>query len=74
VSYPGFQDKSFYKSIDIIREVQKEYERNFTVLGTPERYMMPDSLMFDSPYHLTRQGVERRTKLLVEDIRAVIKK
>jgi hypothetical protein len=73
LSYPGFQDKSFYKSAEKISDIQEELEKNFKVLGNPVRYMMPDSLMFDTPYHLNKQGIDRRTKLLIEDIKDVIK-
>ena len=39
------------------------------VLGSPERYMMTrDLLLFDTPYHLNRTGVEYRTGLLIEDL------
>lgn len=69
ISYPPYNDKSFYKSSDIIAAIRSELETNFKVLGTPERYMMPDSLMFDSPYHLNGKGVNIRTSRLIEDFR-----
>lgn len=69
ITYPGFQ----IASLDIIKKevdkVQKELENTeLEILGTPERYSMQDSLMFDQIYHLSKQGVDRRTKLLIEDI------
>ncbi|MDR2814829.1 MAG: hypothetical protein LBB79_09300, partial [Prevotellaceae bacterium] len=69
ISYPPYNDRSFYKSSDIIAAIRSELEKNFKVLGTPERYMMPDSLMFDSPYHLNGKGVNIRTSRLIEDFR-----
>jgi hypothetical protein len=71
ISYPGFQESSFNNTKESITNVEKEFHANgFTVLGTPQRYMMPDSLMFDTPYHLNKTGVERRTALLIEDLKA----
>jgi hypothetical protein len=69
LTYPSYLDKSFYKSEDIIATIRTELEKNFKVLGTPERYMMPDSLMFDSSYHLNKKGVDIRTARLIEDIK-----
>ena len=73
ISYPCFQETSFNNKKEAIRQVEEEYHvHGFTVLGNPERYMMPDSLMFDSPYHLNKQGVDRRTKLLIEDLKTFL--
>jgi hypothetical protein len=70
IAYPSYIEKSFRLSDDIISHIQTELENNFTTLGTPLRYMMPDSLMFDTSYHLNRKGVTIRTARLIEDIRA----
>jgi hypothetical protein len=56
--------------VDIIAVIRDELEKNFTVLGTPERYMMPDSLMFNSSYHPNKKGVDIRTSRLIEDIKS----
>ena len=73
ISYPGYQDISFNNLKDAIKKVEEEFLINgFSVLGNPERYMMPDSLIFDTPYHLNKQGVDRRTKLLVEDLKVLL--
>ncbi|MDR1024037.1 MAG: hypothetical protein LBL94_12335 [Prevotellaceae bacterium] len=74
VSYPSLQDISFFKSVKAIKDVEASYIQNgFTVLGTPERYMMPDSLMFDTRYHLGKKGLDYRTQLLIEDLREYLK-
>jgi len=36
--------------------------------------MVPDSLLFDSPWHLNKQGVDLRTRLLIEDLKTTLKK
>ena len=68
LSFPGYQDISYDKSAEKIQQVATELRSNkFTVLGTPERYRMPDSLLFDLPYHLTKAGVDYRTRLFIQD-------
>ncbi|MDR2085642.1 MAG: hypothetical protein LBP72_00535 [Dysgonamonadaceae bacterium] len=70
ISFPGYQDISFRNSEEFIKKVEQEYlAAGFTILGTAERYKMPDSLIFDTPYHLNKKGVDRRTRLLIEDLR-----
>jgi hypothetical protein len=70
ISYPGYQDFLYRKSEEVVKKVEQEYiEAGFTILGTPERYRMPDSLLFDTSYHLNKTGVDYRTKLLIEDLR-----
>jgi hypothetical protein len=74
VSYPGLQDISYHNIAGLIAAVEKEYKKDgFTILGTPERYMMPDSLIFNTPYHLSKRGVDYRTSLLVEDLKKAIR-
>jgi hypothetical protein len=74
ITYPSYVEKSFRASEDIISTIQDELERHFKVLGTPERYMMPDSLMFDTSYHPNKKGLDIRTARLIEDIRDILKK
>jgi len=69
VTYPGFQAASLEVIEEQVDKIQKELEKSkLVILGTPERYLMPDSLMFDQIYHLSKKGVDRRTKLLIEDL------
>jgi hypothetical protein len=73
ISYSGYQDISFLKSEKAIRKIEQEYiASGLTILGTPERYMMPDSVLFDTQFHLTKAGADYRTQLLIEDIRTQI--
>ena len=68
VSYPGFQDTSYLNSENGIKEIESHFKKyGFNILGTPERYMIPDSMLFDSYYHLNKKGMEYRTKLFIED-------
>ena len=69
VSYPGFHDDSYLICLEKIERIAQEYERNgFAVLGDPERYMLPDDMMFNTAYHLNKGGVDYRTRLLIEDL------
>lgn len=73
ISYPCFQETSFNNAKEAIRQVEEKYQASgFRILGTPQRYMAPDSLMFNKPYHVNKQGVERRTKRLIEDLKIVL--
>src|SRR5690606_34773197 len=68
LSYPGYQDSSYLNSIQQIEKVENIYRKNgFNIIGNPERYMIPDSMMFNTPYHLNKKGADFRTKLFIED-------
>lgn len=75
VTFPGYQDISYENRKERIVRVEKELKnKGFKLLGTPERYKMPSSFMFNTPYHLTKQGVDYRTKLLIEDLKIELSK
>ena len=68
VTYPGFQDISYENSIKKIEIVSRELEtKGFVTLGYPDRYKMPSDMMFDTPYHLNKEGVDHRTRLFIDD-------
>lgn len=70
LTYPCFQETSYEINKKEIVRIEKELiHRNFRILGSPERYKMADSLMFDTPYHLIKTGVNLRTSLLIKDIK-----
>lgn len=75
ITFPCYQDISYNISRDKIEEVaQKLRDNRFNLLSEPERYMVPDSFTFNTPYHLTKQGVDLRTNLLIEDIKKIMLK
>jgi hypothetical protein len=75
VAFPAFQETSFNRSVDAIKIVEAEYiENNFLILGNAERYRMPDSLMFDTPYHCNKKGVDLRTRYIIEDLKLILNK
>jgi hypothetical protein len=74
ITFPGYQAKSFDKSTAQINRIAAELRKDeFVLLGSPSRYRMPDSLMFDTPYHLIKAGVDLRTNLLIADLKKQLK-
>lgn len=71
ITFPGLQEKTYLIMED---QIQKVYDvlvqYDFELLGTPDRYMITELMMFNTPYHLNRIGVEHRTWLLVEDLQS----
>lgn len=73
ITFPGYQFTSYKINIIQIKQVQQKLKENhFVLISTPEEFRMPDSLMFDTPYHLTKKGVDLRTSLLIKDLKKVI--
>lgn len=40
--------------------------------ASPSRYSFPDSLYFDSPYHMTQSGANKRTERMVADMKRIM--
>ncbi len=75
ITFPGYQYSSYKNSVAAIKQVEQRLQDNrFILISTPEEYMIPDSLMFDTPYHLTKKGVDYRTNLLIKDLKKEIKR
>jgi hypothetical protein len=69
ITFPGYGAASFENNRAQIMRIETELkEKGFILLGTPDRYKIPESLMFNSPYHLSKKGVDYRTQLLIEDL------
>ena len=74
VTFPGLQATSYDKCKAQINDVETELKNNkFLLLGNAERYKFADSLMFNTPYHLLKKGLDIRTRLLVENLKKFIK-
>jgi hypothetical protein len=70
VTFPSLQETAYNNSIEQIKKIEKELLRsNLEVIGTSERYKMPNSFMFNSSYHLNKIGVDYRTKRIMDDIK-----
>ncbi len=71
VSYPAFQATSFNNTINQINLVEKKLiNSELQILGSAQRYKIHDSLMFNTPYHPSKKGLDNRTKLLIEDLKS----
>lgn len=57
--------------IEKLQTVLAENSTPFCAL--PDRYCLPDSLYFDSYYHMTYEGAYKRTKMVIEDIEKNLK-
>lgn len=72
-NFPCLQATSFDNIRPMIDAVEKELRKlTFPVLSCPEAYRMPDEVCFNTPYHLTRAGVDMRTKRFISDLADVI--
>jgi hypothetical protein len=72
IIFPGYEAASFDNSKQQIEKLFTEIKNShFNILGTPEQFKMPDSLIFNTNYHLTKQGADLRTNLLISDLKAV---
>jgi hypothetical protein len=69
--YPNFPLSEFDKNIDVINKLSRDLSDNlkFDILNNPSDLVFPDSLFFDTVYHLTKTGREARTKRLIEIIK-----
>ena len=74
ISFPAFQKTSYKNCKQQIIEIEKNIIKyNIKSLGTAERYVFDDSLMFNKPYHLTKKGLDLRTQFLIEDLKVALK-
>lgn len=75
VTFPCYQDLSFVNAAVQIHEIENVLKKNgFNLISTPETYSIPDSLVFNTPYHLTKGGVDLRTTYLIEDLKKALHK
>jgi hypothetical protein len=73
ITFPCYQEISFKNAAIQVKEVEQKFKKyGFNLLSEPERYIFPDSLLFNGPYHLIKKGVDLRTLLLIEDLKKVI--
>jgi hypothetical protein len=67
ITFPAYQKESFSNTFSEIKYIQSRLiKEKFSIIGAPELLMVPDSLIFDAPYHLNKTGVEYRTQLLIQ--------
>lgn len=65
-SFPCTQEAAAGSINPDIKEVEAQIKKTgLNILGTPRTFMFPDSLMFNSTYHLTKRGADLRTLKLI---------
>jgi len=70
ITFPCIAESSSKQGFVQIKIIEKKLkEQGFNILGTPERYFFNDSLIFNTAYHLTKEGVDLRTIKLIEDFK-----
>jgi hypothetical protein len=70
LTYPSYEEVSFYNSVDRIRELDAVFRarENLTVISTPDDYCFPTGFFYDTIYHLNAHGRAVRTELLLRDL------
>jgi len=64
---PAFQHTSFQKNELIIKEIEKQMSIQNTPFDIqPEVFSYPDSMFFNTAYHLDKTGTELRTHIIIQ--------
>jgi hypothetical protein len=70
--FPPFPESEYKTNTKVIQMYLDDLKTklHFHIVGKPEDFVFPDDLFFDTVYHLTEKGRNRRTALMVELMRA----
>jgi hypothetical protein len=70
ITYPSYEEVSFYKDVDGIRELDAvlRARESLTIISTPDDYRFPTNFFYDTRYHLNANGRAIRTKRLLRDL------
>ena len=70
---PTFMKSNFKSCADQIDSLAYCLETNGVPLqSSPSNYSFEDSLYFDTPYHMTPEGADIRTKAIIEDLHRLL--
>lgn len=70
---PVYKKGSALLSEEFVRQIEKQLKENeipFQV--SPDKYIFADSLFYDTMYHFNKRGVDKRTGLLLNDLKAIL--
>ena len=72
LTYPSYEEVSFYNSVNRIRELDAVIRacENLTVISTPDDYCFSATFFYDTVYHLNKHGCAVRSEQLLHDLRA----
>ncbi len=69
LTFPSYQYSTFVQDRKEIKFLEEQFKQSgLSVLGSAERYAFPDSMMFNTCYHLLKEGLDLRTQYLIEDL------
>ncbi|MDQ1087558.1 hypothetical protein [Siphonobacter sp. SORGH_AS_1065] len=71
ISFPCIDTLSYNINKSKITKVEILIHQYFDVLGSSGAYAMPESVMFNTPYHLTKKGADIRTQKLIYDLKNI---
>ncbi len=70
---PTFMKSSFMENENNIEKLSNILSLNgIGYMTSPYRYSFSDTLYFDTPYHMTLDGANKRTKFIVEDMHRIL--
>lgn len=70
---PAFHEKSFEYNREFIFLLNDKLTKNgIPYVCSPSRYEFPDSLFYDTSYHLTYDGCVQRTQMIINDIDSIL--
>ena len=66
--YPQYPQTEYENNLKFIKDYNSVLQQKLSVpiLCTPETFVMQDSLFFDTIYHLNKNGIDKRSMLLVK--------
>ena len=69
-TFPGMEAANFEANREAIESVFAVLNQSgLRLLGTPDTFVVPRDWTYDSPLHLTREGADHRTRLVIEELR-----
>ena len=65
--YPSYPESEFMLNREVILKFAADLknELHIQLINTPEDSVFPDSLFYDTIYHLNKEGIERRTTSII---------
>lgn len=66
--FPNYPETEYTKNKDVIIKYAEDCERklNIEILNNTDDFVFPDSLFYDTVYHLNKLGREKRTNRMIE--------
>lgn len=66
---PSYCLSGYNKNKEWIKYLENELKKEGLSMSSPERYAFNDTLFYDTDYHMTRIGAEKRTIKLIDEFR-----